>query len=113
MKPERLPDDELRTLAIEIVEDRVFITRSESDVHNAFGMVLAFLDPAALEDADNWGSLYEDYEKALPRTINGVPVFSSFKVLHADDLEPLQAHLVAYQETAINVKTSFVNGGGT
>lgn len=110
MKPERLPDDELRDLAIEIVEERVFIARSKPAVENAFGIVLSFLDREALEDADEWGMLYERYAKAGPRFVNGYPVFYSFKVLHMDDAEPLLEHMTAYQQTVIQVKTNFVGG---
>lgn len=39
------------------------------------------------------GALWEYYEKAMPRSVNGLPIFMSCKLLHIDDMKVLMTTL--------------------
>ena len=44
------------------------------------------------------GGLYEHYDKALPRGINGLPFFMSVRVMHIEDWNMVNEVIVAEQE---------------
>lgn len=86
----RLPEQELRDLARQIVTNEVFITNSKEGLDFAFGTVLALGGAELLvEAAEQVGALWEEYSKAGPRSINGYPSFFSYHVVHRDDLSAL------------------------
>lgn len=102
--PERLPASELAQLAIDAVEGRAFITNSEEGIRNSFGLMVAMVDFDHV--VDQIGALYEYMEKAMPRGINGQPMFASMRVLHADDLEPLRTRMTEYLRTRADFLTA-------
>ncbi len=93
--PARLSEAELAQLAIDVVEGRVYATNTEEGLR-AFIVVLAFVDLTPI--VDKIGAVYETLEKALPRSLNGLPMFTSFKLLHVDDLEPLRVKVEEYEQ---------------
>jgi hypothetical protein len=99
------PEEELRQLAIDLYHGKVFTSldpgvKSAQDLQMIFMPLLlgAFKDltPA---DFKNIGMLYEYYDKAGPRSINGFPNFTSFTILSVHDLEILRDILEQYQKT--------------
>lgn len=106
MIPERLADTELRQLALDHAEGKLYITNSAEGMR-AFQVVLWFMEEVPREEAEQWGAIYEYLDKALPRTINGMPMFSSFKVLHVDNLLPF----LKLVEEAMQHRDQFVGGG--
>lgn len=92
--PKRLSEAELRELAADVVEGRVFVTNSAEGLENAFGLLLALVDLGPI--AESIGAIYERYEKAAPTGINGYPFFSSMQLLHVRDLQPLRDRMDEY-----------------
>jgi hypothetical protein len=92
-KPEvtRLRDEELNQLAQDYHAGRVF---TNQHVTSAYQVSLVFL-PLALGgipesvDHDSIGMIYEYVDQAGPSSINGMPMFMSYRVLHKADLELL------------------------
>lgn len=110
---EKLTDDKLRFLAIEVVEGRVFgswmLPQGQmhllAKVFMPLGVGGANLLP---EDAS---CLYEHMDNRMPLAIDGYPVFSSMHYLTHDEREGLARHVEEYQA----VKRAFVtpvNGPG-
>ncbi len=89
-KIRRMSDEELNELAKDVALGRVFITNSEEGMKSAFGMMLMFLHEMPLEEAEKIGALYEYYDKAGPRSINGYPFFFGCRFLHVEDQKPLR-----------------------
>ena len=105
MIPPRLSAPDLRKLALDVHEGRVFCSLQGEDAINAFRLV--FLLTGKPESTETWGMLYEDMDKANPRSMNGMPAFTSFKVLHVDDVNPF---LDAFKEAA-QMREKFLAGG--
>ena len=85
--PQRLPDAELRQLAVDTANGKVYTDRHGADAIDAF-MVIKLLAMSGKTPAfvEQWGMLYEYLTEAGPRTCNGRPTFFSCKILHVDDM---------------------------
>lgn len=87
-----LPEQEITQLAKDIAMNLVFtsdhIRREEWD--NILGMVfmpivLGAFSEYSEEARKDIGMVYEYYDKAGPRSINGYPIFFSFRVVNVKD----------------------------
>lgn len=88
--PARLTTDELNELARDVAMNRVYCANTEEGIRWSFGFLLGMLDPPMTKEyADQVGAIYESLDKALPRGVNGYPMFTSLRFLHADDLPEL------------------------
>ena len=94
-KPKSIPslsEQELSQLAKDIAMNLVFTSNHIRgyDVSSTIGMVFmpvlfgAFSDMTE-EARKDIGMLYEYYDKAGPRAVNGYPIFWSFRILNAKD----------------------------
>jgi hypothetical protein len=86
-------EDELNTLALDIVSNQVFtssMVRDERDIPLAF-MILSLLDRRTIRYLRWIGAhlLYEYYDKAMPRSVNGYPCFFSMNILDKNDTDRL------------------------
>lgn len=88
--------EELKKLAIDIVEGRVFGTwnLSEDAPTSMVFMTLAFMGQEQLDSMKERDvvHIYEHISEAGPRSVNGMPMFMSHKELtrqEADELNPL------------------------
>ena len=88
-KPQPKTEEELKQLALDISEGKVFTDRHLSDVRDlsAVLMPLAFLDEAGIEKlkADDPGMVYEYMDKAGPMAVNDMPCFFSMRLLSRDE----------------------------
>lgn len=79
----------MKQLAIDWLGGRIFTDRHcqrPEDIPLAF-MPLALMKPSDMKQlqAANLGLLYEYFDKAGPRSINGMPIFMSMSMLTQDD----------------------------
>jgi hypothetical protein len=96
-----MTDQELRLLAADIYEGRVFTDRQ---VEDSSDLPMVFM-PIALgafaemteEEFKQIGLIYEYLDKAGPRAINGLPSFFSLRVLDIQYMPKLQQYLDAYK----------------
>jgi len=94
------PDAELRQLALDILDGRVF-TSQQIGQYERVEMILMIFMPLLLMDehaakqmaARGPGLIYEHMSKALPRTINGYPTFFSFHVLSKPDTVKITSYI--------------------
>jgi len=104
-------EKELKQLAIDIVENKVFGTwqMNENDLshmHIVFMPLIAISDETKQEmRSNNTIHLYEYYDKAGPRSVNGMPCFFSFRSISKDDWDKVLKYAKEYE---IRVK-SFLN----
>lgn len=84
----RLSEEDLLTLTNELIDNRIitFEQIPEELVSMVFLVVslggISELSPEALQEV---GTIYEHYEEAGPRSVNGYPVFFSLHIVHKDD----------------------------
>jgi hypothetical protein len=105
----RMSDDQLREFICGVVDRRIFTIH---DIHQrdeclipAVFMPIIFgpfnhYNPDSLKRV---GCVYEYYDKALPRSINGYPCFTSMRLMHAEDWKRAQAAIVAEIERRKNI----------
>ena len=83
-----LEDKELRALAEDIYSGRVFtsahVAHENQDVSMCFP-ILVMLNEGQLEEVKGAGLIYEYTEKAGPRSISGLPMFLSMRMLNKKD----------------------------
>jgi hypothetical protein len=87
-------DEELKELALGLNQGRFFSSascRKPEDVGLVF-LPLAMADDALTEDLKRMEItfVYEDISRALPRSINGMPMFTSMNMLNKADHERLR-----------------------
>jgi hypothetical protein len=92
---QRKSDDEIAALAKRVYRNEVFVSwmmRQPSDLPLVF-MPLLLIDDATRRQMidDDIRFFYEDYDKALPRGINGNPCFASMRILSGVDGDRLHA----------------------
>lgn len=100
----KLTDDKLREFVDDFVSNRIFTTAHLRD-HEAQMIPMIFMplgfgcfskvQPDSLKII---GVIYESYDKAGPRSINGFPMFFSFSMLHIDDWERAKVAIIKEQE---------------
>lgn len=87
-------DEELRKLAMAVVERKVFGSwmLGPNEPPNTLGLVfMPLLLGARLPP--NVGAVYEYYSEAGPRSINGYPTFFSCRVLTKTDTKNIQPYI--------------------
>ena len=87
-------DAEIKAIAMDMIGNRIF-TSDYCETIEEVGMVflpVAMCDEAARADmiAKDYTCFYEEYSKALPRGVNGLPMFTSMKCLNSTDHQRLQ-----------------------
>ncbi len=95
LKIPRMSQEFLDRLAGRVVRREVWITNTPQNLYQAFGLILmATLDGLSHDEAnkklEDLGAMWETYELALPRGINGLPMFTSGHMVHRLDVEPLR-----------------------
>jgi len=93
-------DDELKQLAIDLVEGKVY-----TDRHVPNDMIGIVFSPIALgafsdttdEELDQIGLVYEYLSEAGKNSINGLPIFFSFRVLNKEQTEKLRGFYNQYK----------------
>jgi len=104
-KMKRMKKEDLKRLACDMNKGLVFTDRDVQPPR----MVTSVFMPLIFMDADKkWsnqvGLIYEYYDKALPRGINGMPMFMSMRVVPKEDMSALIEYVQKYREAEIAVK---------
>lgn len=84
--PSRTSED-LKQIAIDLQAGRIFTNRhipNPNDIGMVF-MVLMFMDQKDQYIPESIGLVFEYYSKAMPRSINGMPMFTSMHYLNIED----------------------------
>lgn len=97
----RKTPEEITELARDIVTNVVYITTGHQDIGMQF-MVLMFVNWDGEEPLKKIGALYEEYGKANPMGVNGLPTFFSCRFVHVDDMDFLRTE-VERLETALGI----------
>lgn len=93
-------DAELKQIAMDFYEKKIF---SDRHVENAHDLQMIFM-PIILgafktkEEVNEIGMIYEYFDKAGPRSINGYPIFMSMCVLNKSEVEQMIIHFEAYKK---------------
>lgn len=89
--PTRRSRRELDEIATQIVQRQVYYAPVWSqEFQNSFAWLFMLMDPPMTKKAAKTiGGAYEDYSKAMPRGVNGCPMFTSGRILHIDDTREL------------------------
>lgn len=87
----RLSDEKLREFVNDYVSGRIFTLDQVRDKNPAMAVFMPLIfdpfsryKPETLKDV---GTIYQYMHEALPRSINGMPCFLSFHILHTKDWE--------------------------
>ena len=90
-------DEEIKQIALDYYKQKIFCSWDIPDYDaSSLGMVfmpLMFMDSVARKRmiTDQTMYLYEYFDKAGPRGINGMPIFMSFYILNKADVERIIA----------------------
>jgi hypothetical protein len=95
-------EEELRQFVIDFLAGRIF-TSAQIPPAERIELVFMPLVFGALvewprEDVEQIGILYEYLDKAAPRSVNGMPSFFSFRMMHVDDWERCAKAIIREQE---------------
>lgn len=100
----RKEEDELDELAWRYIQGEVFIANDPEVTDTSFGFIVSAIrgEFDSQKEWDNFvddiGAIYEEYEKASSRSINGLPFFMSASFIHKDDLDYLIDEIDEYEE---------------
>ncbi len=98
-----MTEKQLKQLAIDIVERKVFGTfqMSENDMNH---LQIVFMPFIALNEEqrqkmndDKIIHVYEYYDKAGPRAVNGMPIFMSMLSINEDDWKKIKVFIETYK----------------
>jgi hypothetical protein len=114
MRAYRKSPTELNDLAVQVVRGEVYIAFGGDGLQHSFGALLAlaggmqprdergrFGRKPKKSDFETIGAVYEELRKALPRGINGHPMFMSCRFLHVNDVRPLMDLVERKQEALV------------
>jgi len=93
MEYKRKTDEEIKALAMDLVKERIFTSshlRNPEETSMVF-LPLSFTAPADIKELKRLEAslLYEYWEKALPRSVNGLHMFGSLNWLDKKDHQRL------------------------
>jgi hypothetical protein len=97
-------EEELKKLAQEIVDGKVFTDRDlrKADQAGGFMLTMVFMPLALMENPAAFvadaGLLYEYWDQAGPRSINGYPMFFSVRKIIRKDMPALEHYVKFYWE---------------
>ena len=118
MRAYRKTKQDLNELAIQIVRGEIHIANGGDGLQHSFGFILALAAGMKPRDArgrfarrrqsdvETIGAVYEEMHRALPRGINGYPMFMSCKFVHVNDLGPLMDLVERKQEALVATTAS-------
>lgn len=93
---------ELKQIAIDLFDGKIFCDQqlnSSRDLSMVFlPLILGALKGFGKEELEDIGMIYEYIGKAMPRSINGYPIFSSMRILKKQDLKIMMEHFEAYKK---------------
>jgi len=97
-----MSDDDLRSFINGVADGRIF-TSVQIQEPNMIGHVFMPLLFGALgrynvESIKTIGVFYENYDQALPRSINGYPMFTSMRMMNVTNWERTKKAILAEQE---------------
>jgi hypothetical protein len=102
----RLPRQELKQIARGLITHELWGTSDPDELRMAFGFLLTLFaenaSPEKERDLGNVGFVYAAMSDALPRAINGVPMFLSARFVHVNDMPALSEEYERMRE-ALNV----------
>lgn len=87
-EPPHMSDADLKAFVQDVLSGQVFTSAQVPEGHgDMLRMIFLPIAFGALQGLDftKLGCLYEYESKALPRSINGYPIFSSCHIMHMDD----------------------------
>lgn len=88
--------EEIKELATDTFKEKVFfstmIREIDSHLLSSIFMPVTFMEKKQIKqlEKDRVSAFYEYMDKALPRVINGYPMFTSMKTITVDDLAEVQ-----------------------
>lgn len=86
----------LKELAKRVVMGDVFYSNIPEVIQTSFMVILALADPSQIPE--DIGGMWEEYSKAGPRSMNGLPVFYSCHILTVDQSGELLGYIKELQE---------------
>ena len=93
---------QLKELARDLVTNRVWGTNNAHEAQLSFGFLLRiwFRDatPEERRSWDNVGFIYAPLSAAMPRSINGLPMFMEAAFVHVNDMEYLFEEIERMQD---------------
>jgi hypothetical protein len=108
-----MTEQEQKQIAIDIAQDRIFTDRhihgTDGNILGMVFMTLLFMEEAdkliTAEEAKKGGFIYEYWNKAGPRAINGYPMFSSHRLVKAKDARKIWKYVRQYQKMTEQFET--------
>ena len=103
-----MTDDEIKELATDVFKEKVFFSTmlDENEMHllSSVFLPITFMNEPQIEQIkkDNVTAFYEYYDKAGPRSINGLPMFTSMRTITEEDLKKMGEILVKLKEAVEN-----------
>lgn len=98
----RKPRSELRALARDLVTNRAWGTADAHEAHLSFGFLLTvWLQEASPSDKRSFNSvgfIYAPLSATMPRSINGLPMFTEASFVHVNDMDYLFEEIERMQD---------------
>ena len=109
-----LPEEEVKQLAIDITENRIWTSAFHGEQADDSFMVLKMwigsvqsetdaTSEQLLEHINKWGMIYEYMKEAGPMSVNGRPVFMSHRILPRENMESLISYLRKLEDAKENL----------
>lgn len=107
-----MAEEELRKLAQEIVEGKVFTDRDvRQGDHDILPVI--FIPLSLMPNVHAWGAdaglVYEYWDQAGPRSINGYPIFFSVRKVIKKDMPALEHYVKTFWEMKKEIEAKFHN----
>jgi hypothetical protein len=92
-------DKELRKIAKDLIEHKIFTDRMAPNPELLYSifMCLIFVDEKLMNDIKYAGLIYEYYSSASKMSINGYPIFYSFRMLTKEDSKTMFKYAREYK----------------
>lgn len=104
-KIEPMKKEDIKQLANDMNKGLVFTDRHISGLNS---LPMVFMPLAIMSAKKEWidqvGLIYEYLDKAGPRSINGMPMFMSMKIVPKADVKELYDYMKKYKEAEAAVK---------
>lgn len=100
MRAYRKSRSEIDELAARVVRREVYLAHVASNgFQHSFGWLFMLMkEPPRQSELETIAACYEEMGKALPRGVNGYPMFTSCQFVHVNDMEQLHERILRKEQ---------------
>lgn len=106
----RMTNEEIKQFVEDVESHQIYVmdTKEKLEIGTRFFAIAGFFSKIPKEELEQIGMIYGRAEDTMPRSVNGIPMFTAIKFVHKEDLKKIMDY---HKRRKNAVKSVEVEGG--